>query len=178
MSGLRRTLGVIEAFSLSLSIIGPTMAISFVTTLMGQVAGRAIPLAFLIGAVTVALIGMSFVAFGLRVAHAGSVYAYISDVFGSRWGFVAGWLLLLSYVVFAAGATALAGGFAAAGLAHAGIETPDLWVPMSAGGALMASWLVWTDTRIAMRLMLALEGVSVTAILLLALVILTHVPPS
>jgi amino acid transporter len=178
MSGLRRTLGAIEAFGVSLSIIAPTMAISFVTTLMGQVAGRAIPLAFLIGAVTVALIGMSFVAFGRRVAHAGSVYAYISDVFGSRWGFVAGWLLLLSYVVFAAGATALAGGFAAAGLAHAGIETPDLWVPMSAAGATIASWLVWTDTRIAMRLMLALEGVSVTAILLLALVILTQAPPS
>ena len=178
MSGLRRTLGVIEAFSLSLSIIGPTMAISFVTALMGQVAGRAIPLAFLIGAVTVALVGLSFVAFGRRVAHAGSVYAYITDVFGPRWGFVAGWLLLLSYVVFTAGATALVGSFAAAGLAHAGIETPDLWVPMSAAGALMASWLVWTDTRIAMRLMLALEGVSVTAILLLALVILTHVPPS
>jgi amino acid transporter len=178
LSSLRRKLGTIEAFGLSLSIVGPTVVISFITTLMGQVAGRAIPLAFLIGAVTVALIGLSFVAFAHRVAHAGSVYAYISDVFGSRCGFVAGWMLLISYVAFTAGATALGGSFAAAALAHAGIETPDLWIPISVAGATIASWLVWTDTRIAMRLILVLEGVSVTAILFLALVILIHVPPS
>ncbi|MEJ0015110.1 MAG: APC family permease [Acetobacteraceae bacterium] len=124
------------------------------------------------------LIGLSFVAFGRRIAHAGSVYAYVGQVFGARWGFVAGWLLLLTYVVFTAGATALAGGLAAAGLARAGIGTPDLWLPMSVAGAAAAGWLVWTDTRIAMRLMLALEGVSVAAILLLALVILTQVPLS
>jgi amino acid transporter len=92
-----------EAFGLSLSIVGPTVVISFITTVMEQVAGRAIPLAFVIAAVTVALIGLSFVAFGRRVAHAGSVYAYISNVFGSRCGYVAGWMLLFSYMAFTAG---------------------------------------------------------------------------
>jgi amino acid transporter len=159
MIGLRRTLGVMEAFGLSLSIIGPTMAISFVTTLMGQTAGRAVPLAFLIGAVAVALIGLSFVAFGRRVAHAGSAYAYIAQVFGSRCGFIAGWMLLLSYVAFAAAVMALTGNFTAAALAHLGIETPNLWILASAAMAIIALWLTWNDTRIAVRLMLALEAI-------------------
>jgi amino acid transporter len=178
MPNLRRTLGTMEVFGLSLSILAPTMAISFVTALMGQAAGRNMPLVFLIGAVAVALIGLSFVAFGRRVAHAGSVYAYISHVFGSRWGFVAGWVLLLSYVVATAGALALAGNFAAAALAHVGIEAPGLWIAASAAGGMIAIGLAWTDTRIAVRLMLVLEGLSVLAILYLAVAILTQVPLS
>jgi amino acid transporter len=178
MTGLRRTLGAMEAFGLSLSIIAPTAAMCFVTTLVGQAAGRAVPLAFMIGAVAVLLIGLSFVAFGRRIAHAGSVYAYISYVFGSRCGFVAGWLLLLSYVVLTAAITALAGDFAAAGLAHAGVEMPGLGGAASVVAAVIAMWLAWNDMRIAVRLMLALEAVSVAAILFLAIVILTHVPLS
>ncbi|MEJ0015111.1 MAG: hypothetical protein WDN25_00845 [Acetobacteraceae bacterium] len=50
MADLRRRLGTIEAFGLSLSIVGPTVAISFVTALIGQAAGRAVPLAFMIAA--------------------------------------------------------------------------------------------------------------------------------
>jgi Amino acid permease len=158
MSTLRRTLGTVEAFGLSLSIIAPTTAMAFVTTLSGQAAGRAVPLTFLIGAVAVALIGLSFVAFGRRVAHAGSVYAYIGQVFGQRWGFVAGWLLLLSYIAFTAGVTALAGDFAAAGLAHAGITFSGLWLLVSVAAAVIGICFAWNDTRIAVRLMLVLEA--------------------
>jgi amino acid transporter len=178
MSGLRRTLGTMEAFGLSLSIIAPTAAMCFNTTLVGQAAGRAVPLAFVIGAIAVMLIGLSFIAFGRRIAHAGSVYAYISSVFGSRYGFVAGWLLLLSYITLCAAITALAGDFAAAGLAHAGLEMPGLGEAASIVAALIAVWLAWNDTRIAVRLMLALEAISVSAILILAIVILTRVPLS
>lgn len=178
MSTLRRTLGTVEAFGLSLSIIAPTVAMAFVTTLSGQAAGRAVPLTFLIGAVAVALIGLSFVAFGRRVAHAGSVYAYIGQVFGQRWGFIAGWLLLLSYIAFTAGVTAVAGDFAAAGLAHAGITFSGLWLLVSAAAAVIGICFAWNDTRIAVRLMLVLETVSMLAILVLAVVILTQVPLS
>jgi amino acid transporter len=176
MSGSRRTLGSLEAFGLSLSIIAPTAAMCFITTLMGQAAGRAVPLAFVIGAVAVMLIGLSFVAFGRRIAHAGSVYAYISSVFGFRCGFVAGWLLFLSYVGLTAAITALTGDFVAAGLAHAGIKMPGLGEAASVVAALIAIWLAWNDMRIAARLMLMLEAASVAAILVLAIVILTRVP--
>lgn len=52
----RRNLGMLEALGLSLSIIAPTIAMSFVTTLAVQAAGPAAPLAFLIGMVAVAIV--------------------------------------------------------------------------------------------------------------------------
>src|ERR1700754_1040419 len=128
MAKLRRSLGAVEAFGFSLSVIAPTMAMAFNTTLMAQSAGRAAPLACLIGAIAVTVMGLSFVAFSRRIANAGSVYAYIGAVLGSRRGFIAGWMLLLAYVAGTASATALVGNFAAATLGHVGIARPDLWL--------------------------------------------------
>jgi len=178
MAVLRRSLGAIEAFGFSLSIIAPTLAMAFTTPLTAQSAGRAAPLAYLIGGITVSLVGLSFVAFSRRVAHAGSVYAYVGSVFGSRCGFVAGWALLLMYTTLLAGSTALVGNFAAAGLGHAGVEGPHLWLVVAVLGAFFALWLTWRDMRLAARLMLVLEAGSVLAILLLAIVVLTRVPLS
>ena len=178
MVDLRRSLGAIEAFGFSLSIIAPTLAMAFTTTLTAQSAGRAAPLTYLIGGIIVTLVALSFVAFGRRIAHAGSVYAYVSSVFGSRCGFVAGWALLLMYVTLLAGSTALVGDFGAASLGHAGVEWPNLWVVVAVFGGLFAIWLTWKDVQLAARLMLVLEGASVLAILLLAIVVLTRVPLS
>jgi amino acid transporter len=178
LADLRRSLGAIEAFGFSLSIIAPTLAMAFTTTLTAQSAGRAAPLTYLIGGIIVTLVALSFVAFGRRIAHAGSVYAYVGSVFGSRCGFVAGWALLLMYVTLLAGSTALVGDFGAASLGHAGVEWPNLWLVVAVLGGLFAIWLTWKDVQLAARLMLVLEGASVLAILLLAIVVLTRVPLS
>ena len=178
MPGLRRTLGAAESFGLSLSMIAPTMAIAFASGVAAQSAGRAVPLAFLIGMVAMSLVCLSFVAFSRRLAHAGSVYAYVGHAFGSRFGFLTAWLLLLSYAVLTACTTAIAGNSAAAVLAHAGIETPGLWLVLSLAVMLIATRLAWTDALIAARIMMVFEGLSVLAILVLAIVILTQVPLS
>ncbi|HVJ54539.1 MAG TPA: APC family permease [Aliidongia sp.] len=178
MSALRRTLGAVEAFGFSMSMIAPTMAMAFGTTLMAQAAGRSVPLAFLLGAVAVAFVGLSFVAFGGRVAHAGSAYAYVAQAFGPRAGFVAGWALLLAYVVLMTAVTALTGNFVAIGLAHVGIEVPGLWLVVGAAVSVAATSFAWNDMRVAGRLMLLLEAISVAAILGLSIVIVTRAPLS
>lgn len=178
LANLRRSLGAIEAFGFSLSIIAPTLAMAFTTTLTAQSAGRAAPLSYLIGGIIMTLVALSFVAFSRRIAHAGSVYAYVGSVFGSRCGFVAGWALLLTYVTLLDGSTALVGSFAAAGLDHAGVEWPNLWLFVAVLAALFSVWLACRDMRLAARLMLALEAVSILAIMFLAIVILMRVPLS
>jgi amino acid transporter len=178
VAGFRRSLRTIETFGFSLSIIAPTLAMAFVTTLTAQSAGWAAPLAYLIGGAIVTIVALSFVAFGRRVAHAGSVYAYVGSVLGLTSGFVAGWVLLLTYATFLAGATALVGKFGAAALGHVGVEGPSLWLIIAVLGVVLAAWLTWRDMQLAARVMLVLESVSVLAILLLAIVILTRVPPS
>jgi amino acid transporter len=178
MRGFQRSLRTIETFGFSLSIIAPTLAMAFATTLTTQSAGWATPLAYLIGGMIVTIVALSFVAFGRRVAHAGSVYAYVGSVLGSPSGFVAGWVLLLTYATLLAGATALVGNFGAAALGHVGVEGPSLWLIIAVLGVLLAAWLTWRDMQLAARVMLVLESVSVLAILLLAIVILTRVPLS
>jgi amino acid transporter len=178
LADLRKSLGVIEACGFSLSIIAPTLAMAFTTPLTTQAAGRAAPLAYLVGGLIVTLVGLSFVVFGRRVAQAGSVFAYVGSVFGSRCGFVAGWALLLTYVTLLAGSTALVGNFGAAALGHAGVEGPHLWLVVAVSGAFFAVWLTWRDMRMAARVMLLLEAASVLAILLLAIVIPSWVPLS
>jgi amino acid transporter len=127
MSSLARRLGPIEALSLSLSLIGPSMATSFNVSLVARVAGTAAPLAFAIGSIALAIVALSFVSFGRRVPHAGSVYAYISQAFGQRWGFVAGWTLLLTYLTYAI--INLAGTAAEAGDHHQPISKDYPGVP-------------------------------------------------
>jgi amino acid transporter len=57
------------------------------------------------------IVGLSFVGFSRRIAHAGSAYAYVGHTFGHRCGFIAGWTLLLTYVTYAGGVGALVGSF-------------------------------------------------------------------
>lgn len=163
---------------MSISIIAPTLAMAFTTTLTVQSSGRSAPLVFFLGAVAMVIVGLSFAVLGQRVAHAGSADVYITHVFGSRWGFVAGWVLLLTYLTFTAGANAMIGNFVAAALSQAGIHVQQGWLAICLACALIAIWFVWYDMRIAARLMLALEGASVLTILFLAAVILTRVPLS
>ena len=175
MTESQRSLGAIEAFGCSISITAPTLAVAYTTILATQSAGRAAPLAYLIGGIVVALVGLSFVAFSRRIAHAGSAYAYVGSVIGRRFGFLAGWALLLMYVTFLAGSTALVGNFGAAALSHVGINRPDSWLVIAATAALTSIWITQRDTRIAARVTLALEGASVLAILFLSVVVLTRV---
>ncbi len=175
MTHLRRNLGLMEAIGLSLSIIAPTMAMAFNVTLAVGAAGRAAPLAFAVGTAALAIVGLSFVAFARRVAHAGSAYAYIAKEFGLRAGFVAGWALLLAYLAFGAGTAALAGNFIDAAVADGMPGAPHVWVPAGILAIVIAVALAYRNMRLAARVMLALEAVSVFAIIVLGVIVLEAV---
>ncbi len=172
MAQLRRNLGLIEAVGLSLSIIAPTMAMAFNVTLAVRVAGRAAPLAFAVGTAALAIVGLSFVAFARRVAHAGSAYAYIAREFGLRAGFVAGWALMLTYLAYGTGTAVLVGNFIDAALANYRMAAPGLWIASSIAAIAVAIVLAYRDMRLAARLMLGLEAISVFAIVVLGVIVL------
>jgi amino acid transporter len=172
MAQLRRNLGLIEAVGLSLSIIAPTMAMAFNVTLAVRAAGRAAPLAFGVGTLALAIVGLSFVAFARRVAHAGSAFAYITREFGPRAGFVTGWALMLTYLAYGTGTAVLVGNFLDAALANYRISAPGLWIASSIVTIVVATVLAYRDMRLAARLMLALEAISVFAIIVLSVIVL------
>lgn len=171
---LRRNLGLLEVLGLSIAIIAPTMAMAFNVALTAGSAGAATPLTFVIGTVVMAIVALSFVAFSRRVSHAGAAYAYIGSAFGRRAGFVAGWAMLLVYLTFGSGTIVLVGSFLDAAASNYGLHITGLSEIISIAALLLAIVLAFRDMKFATRLMLVLEGISVAAIIVLGIVILSQ----
>ncbi len=169
---LNRKLGLLEAIGLSIALIAPTMGMAFNVSLAAQVAGPAAPLSFLIGTGVMLVVSLSFAAWCRRVSHAGSAYRFISEAFGVRWGFIAGWALLLSYICYGAGASALVGSFAEAAARTSGWRAPGLWIVFSVVSVLASAFLACRNMQLAGRAMVALQGFAILAISALALMIL------
>src|SRR3954471_1523885 len=100
--GLRRQLGPLAPVSMSIGVMAPTLAMSITGTGPAGLLGRAAPLAFVFAALAVGLVAYGFVRLSGEVASAGSVYAFVGHAAGPRAGFVAGWAMLGTYLVFPA----------------------------------------------------------------------------
>jgi amino acid transporter len=172
---LHRKLGLLEAVGLSIALIAPTMGMAFNVSLAAQVAGPAAPLSFVIGTGVMLVVALSFAAWCRRLSHAGSAYGFITEAFGGSWGFMAGWALLLSYICYGAGASALVGSFVEAAARTSGWQAPRLWLGFSIASIVASIVLARRNMQLAGRAMVALQGISMLAILALALLILVKI---
>jgi amino acid transporter len=168
---LRRELRFWEAIAISVGIMAPTAAMALNGVAPAGLVGRAVPLAFLFAAIAIGLISYSFVRLTRYFNHAGSTYALAGATLGPRAGFFAGWALLATYSCFIAANIAEIGLFGTSFLDGVGIWTSPSWIVVS----LVAAALVWLfaygDVKMVTRALLSFEGISVTLIVIVIVVI-------
>jgi amino acid transporter len=168
---LRRELRFWEAIAISIGIMAPTAAMALNGVAPAGLVGRAVPLAFLFAAIAIALISYSFIRLTRYFNHAGSTYALAGVTLGPRAGFFAGWALLATYSCFIAADIAEVGLFGTSFLSGAGIWHNPSWILIGLIGAALVWFLAYGDVKLATRALLSFEGVSVTLIVILIVVI-------
>lgn len=174
----RRTLPLWVALALSMATVGPTLAMAGNGQGLVSTVGRSIPLVFVIGLVGVSLVGYSFVRLTRYLNHAGSAYALVGATVGPRTGFFAGFAMLGGYVGFSIGTLALTADFANSLLAEAQNGSPSPfqlpWLVPVLLAASVSFALTGRDARLLAKILLAIEGVGILAMVVLATVILTR----
>ncbi|HZT15084.1 MAG TPA: APC family permease [Gaiellaceae bacterium] len=168
---LRRELRFWEAVAISVGIMAPTAAMALNGTVPAGLVGRAVPLAFLFAAIAIALIAYSFIRLTTFFNHAGSTYALAGVTLGPRAGFFAGWALLATYSLFIAADIAEVGLFGSSFLSGAGIWSNPSWILISLIAAALVWFLAYGDVKVVTRALLSFEGISVTLIVVLVIVI-------
>jgi amino acid transporter len=166
-----RKLKLWEALALSVGLMGPTLAMGLNGPGVAATAGKAVPLVFVLGLIGVGLVGYGFWRLTQHFNHAGSVYALAGATIGPRAGFFGGFALLGTYIFFLICTNAAAGVFANAFLQQLGVHDGGPWIIFAILTAIGISILNVRDTRITARTLLAIEGLGILAMLVLALVI-------
>ena len=165
--GLRRELRFLETASVSVGVMAPTLAMSVTGVAAATALGRAAPLAFAVAALGVGLVAYGFVRLAGEFSHAGSVYAFVGNTLGPRPGFLAGWALLGTYLVFPPVSIMGVAIFGRAFLSTTGLAADADWYPL----ALTAWAVIWIlaarGVRPTTRSVLVFEAASVCLILVL-----------
>ena len=86
--------------SVSIGVMAPTLAMSITGVAGRALLGRAASLAYVVAAIGVGLVAYGFTRLSAEFSSAGSVYAFVGGALGPRAGFVAGWALLGTYLIF------------------------------------------------------------------------------
>ena len=168
---LRRELRFWEAIAISIGIMAPTAAMALNGVAPAGLVGRAVTLAFLFAAIAIALISYAFVRLTHFFNHAGSAYALAGATLGPRAGFFGGWVLLATYSCFIAANIAEIGLFGTSFLSGAGIWDNPSWILISLIAAVLVWLLAYGDVKVATRALLSFEGISVSLIVILIVVI-------
>lgn len=170
----RRRLPLWVALALSLATVGPTLAMAGNGQgLVGSV-GASIPLVFVIGLAGVAFVAYSFLRLTRHLNHAGSAYALVGGTIGPRAGFFSGFAMLGAYVGFSIGTLALTSAFVNAFLARlqGGSDPYQLpWIVPVLVAAAISFALAGRDVQSIAKVLLAIEGVGIVAMVVLTIVI-------
>ena len=176
--GLRRNLSVWQAVGLSVALMAPSMAANINPQPTIAQVGRGVPLAFLLAAIGVLLVGWGFVRMCQYFQHAGSVYAFVGLTLGPRTGVVSGLALFATYTFYGVVTSSAAGLFMSSFLDEIDVwNNPPAWAPFLFAAIALAGAIVLTivPARRGTSTLLSIEGITVALILIVSAVVLVRV---
>jgi amino acid transporter len=94
-------LGALDVIAVSVAGVAPTLSMSLGPQQPEMHVGSAVPLVFALGTIVMLLVGWCFARLARSHPNAGSAYGYAASALGPRWGLIAGWALLGTYMAFA-----------------------------------------------------------------------------
>lgn len=98
---LQRTMGLHRLVVYGMIFVGPGAVVAVFGTLDAE-SGGTVPVVYLLATFAITFTAMAYVWMSRAVPHAGSVFAYATAGIGPRTGFVAGWMLMLDYLLIPA----------------------------------------------------------------------------
>ncbi|MGW9113161.1 APC family permease [Microbacterium sp. NPDC055683] len=176
VSGLaRRSVGFFDVLGQSVAAIAPSAAATTIPILAVATAGAGSVIAIAIAAVIALAVAASVSVFARRVAAAGGIYTFVSLGLGPRASLVAGAAMLVGYAFVAMSELFSAGHFLVIAFAPSGVPTVVGCLVLVAIGAAFVAVLLG-GIRLSTRLTLLIEVATVTALLVVVVVLLTVVP--
>jgi len=169
------TAGGFDAVAIAIGGMAPTVAMNLNPQQPAEHVGRAVPLIFALCTVLLMAVAWCFAHLARRYPSSGSSYTFVGATLGSRSGLVAGWITVgayLSFVMVAIAGFGLFGSNILARFATVPHPAPDV---ISLFGALIVGLLCVTSLRVTGRALVALEGISILAMLGLSAVVLSKV---
>jgi amino acid transporter len=165
-----------EVLAQSVAGIAPSAVMATGPALIVLYAGSGAWLSYLAAMVVVVLIGLCVAQFARRFASSGSLYSYVARGLGPGGAFAAGWGLVIGYSCIAMVGIAGTGIYLGNFLETIGLPGTSTAAVLAifALAALAAAAFAVAGIRLSTRLGLVLEIVSVTAVLLVLVVVLAR----
>lgn len=173
----RGAIGWKQVAILSVAGCGPASVIALNLQFMGQFAGAALVLAFVLVWPGILLLVNTFAEFSKRLPTSGGLYTWNSKAWGPNMGFVYGWMFIGAYLVFSAAGFAVFGGWVEKWLAtQFSVHVP--WWVFTFVALAYVSTLAYLGITQSLHAALALLGFEMVVLIALALWIFVAGPKS
>lgn len=160
-------LGLPAILFVCVAAIAPAASMLFNVPVMASQAGAATPLAFVLSAVGVLLLGVPVVYFARHLSSAGGFATWVRHGLGRGAAFQVGWLMLGAYALFEAALQATVGGSLESLLSPLGVNLPGGWVLYALGLTLIVGILSYFDIRASVWVMAPFAVAEVLALVIL-----------
>ena len=172
-AGLRRdSLNFTETLAQSVAVIAPTASPAVNLQLVFASSGNGTWFTYLLATIGLLFIGVCIKQFAKDTATPGSLYSYVTKGLGPTAGFVTGWALVVAYLATGIAVIAYCAIYAQTLLTKIHLNVPALALFCV---VVAIAWLIaFKDVRLSTKMMLALEATSVSLILILGFVMLSH----